>query len=77
MQTKFKRHQSVRLLRNPNVDYIEYSQEYLESQPPIKKGMKGKINMLLQNGQYHVDILDEKGETIAYLPVSEEDLEEA
>ena len=76
MQTKFKRHQEVKLLRNPDVEYIEYSQEYSESKPPIIKGMKGKINMLLPDGQYHVEILDENGETLAYVPVSEEDLQE-
>ena len=76
MQTKFKRHQEVKLLRNPDVEYIEYSPEYSESQPQIKKGMKGKINILLPNRQYHVEILDENGETLAYVPVSEEDLQE-
>ena len=76
VQTKFKRHQPVVLKRSPNAEYIEYSPEFEDSHPDIKKGMKGKINILLSNGQYHVEIIDEKGETIAYAPFNEEDLEE-
>ncbi len=73
MQTKFKRHQKVRLLINPNTEYIEY---YSEDEIPITKGMTGKINILLPNGQYHVEIIDEKtGEIIAYVPMDEENLE--
>ncbi len=72
MQTKFKRHQKVRILREPDPEYIEY---YEDTPEPIKKGMTGKINILLPNGQYHVEILNEKGETIAYAPFSEDDLE--
>ena len=77
MQTKFKRHEKVRLLADPDSEYVEYSEEYDEKQPRIKKGMSGKINILLPNGQYHVEILDEKGEVIAYVPMSEEFLERA
>jgi hypothetical protein len=73
MQTKFKRHQLVTLKIAPNPEYIEYYEE----ERPIKKGMKGKINILLPNGQYHVEILDEKGEALAYAPMNEEDLEES
>lgn len=74
MQTKFKRHQKVRLLVDPNAEYVEY---YSDEQIPIKKGMTGKINILLPNGQYHVEIIDEKsGETIAYVPMDEEFLED-
>ncbi len=75
MQTKFKRHQPVKIKISPNKEYIEYSEEYLSSVPQIKAGMKGKINILLPNGQYHVEILDKKGNVIAYAPFSEEDLE--
>lgn len=77
MQTKFKRHQKVRLLHDPNPEYIEYHnpEENLENQPEIKKGMIGKINIILPNGQYHVGILDKKGNTIAYVPLDEESLE--
>ncbi len=73
MQTKFKRHQKVKLLVDPNPEYIEYSEEYEKS--PIKKGMTGEINILLPNGQYHVKILDKKGNVIAYAPLAEEELE--
>ena len=74
MQTKFKRHQKVKLLADANPEYIEY---YSEKEIPIKKGMTGKINILLPNGQYHVEIIDPKTkETIAYVPMSEESLEE-
>ncbi len=77
MQTKFKRHQSVRLLRDANPEYVEY---HNEDEPdfkeiPIRKGMHGRINILLSNGQYHVEILDDKGKTLAYAPFGEEDLE--
>ena len=75
MQTKFKRHQKVRLLADPDSEYIEYSEEYDEKKPRIRKGMTGKINILLSNGKYHVEILDEEGEVIAYVPMSEEYLE--
>lgn len=79
MQTKFKRHQPVRLLVDPDPEYLEYHNPEDEENLnliPIKKGMIGKINMLLPNGQYHVQIEDEKGNIIAYCPLNEEDLEE-
>jgi hypothetical protein len=72
MQTKFKRHQKVVLLREPNPEYVEY---YGDNQEPIKKGMQGRINILLPNGQYHIEILNNKWEVIAYAPMAEEDLE--
>ena len=75
MQTKFKRHEMVRILADPDSEYIEYSADYDEEQPRIRKGMTGKINIILPNGQYHVEILDEKGEVIAYIPMPEEFLE--
>lgn len=76
MQTKFKRHQKVILLQDPNPEYIEYhnADEDLENQPRITKGMTGKINIILPNGQYHVEIIDKKGNTIAYAPMDEESL---
>ena len=77
MQTKFKRHDKVKLLTDPNPEYIEYHSEDEENikEIPIKKGMLGKINILLPNGQYHVEVLNKEGNTIAYVPMNEEDLE--
>jgi hypothetical protein len=72
MQTKYKRHQKVVLLVAPDAEYIEYEPDF-ENQD-IKKGALGEINILLPNGQYHVKIIDGKGNTIAYAPMSEEDL---
>ena len=77
MDTKFKRHQLVRLLADPDPEYIEYSAAYDDEKPRIKKGMNGKINVILSNGQYHVEVLDSGGEVIAYVPMSEEFLESA
>ncbi|MBX4195996.1 hypothetical protein KW805_00200 [Candidatus Pacearchaeota archaeon] len=71
MHTKFKRHQKVKILHEPDPEYIEY---YSDTEIPIKKGMIGKINILLPNGRYHVEI-DKDGEVIAYAPFNEEDLE--
>ncbi|MEK6843813.1 MAG: hypothetical protein AABX83_00115 [Nanoarchaeota archaeon] len=78
MQTKFKRHERVKILITPDPEYIEYHDEKEESedQPEIKKGMIGVINIVLPNGQYHVAILNDEGEIIAYAPFSEDDLEE-
>ena len=73
MQTKFRRHQKVKILVDPNPEYVEYKDE--ENQPEIKKGMTGIINILLPNGQYHVAILNDKGEIIAYAPFPEDFLE--
>jgi hypothetical protein len=76
MQTKFKRHDKVRLLLDPDPEYIEYHTENTgEEQIPIKKGMTGEINIILQNGQYHVKILDDQGKELAYAPMAEEYLE--
>jgi hypothetical protein len=74
MQTKFKRHDNVIILNEPNKEYIEYEGDYLDNQVPIIKGMKGKINILLPNGEYHVCLLDKQGNIIAYAPFREEDL---
>lgn len=77
MQTKFKRHQPIILLRDPNPEYIEYHSDIGEEgeKPIIKKGMRGKINMILPNGKYHVQIEDSKGSMIAYAEVEEEEIE--
>ncbi len=77
MQTKFKRHQKVKLLIAPDSEYIEYhnEEENMENKPEIKKGMIGEVNIILPNGQYHVRILNKKGEIIAYAPMSEDSLE--
>ncbi|MBS3077803.1 hypothetical protein J4233_06085 [Candidatus Pacearchaeota archaeon] len=78
MQTLFKKHQKVRLLVDPDPEYIEYHTENTDDeQVPIKKGMFGEINMILPNGQYHVKILDGKGREFAYVLMSEEFLEAA
>lgn len=78
MQTKFKRHQPVIIRNKPSQEFIEYHNinEDESIKPEIKSGMKGKINILLPNGQYHVEILDNESKTIAYAPFNEEDLEE-
>ncbi|MEK6818455.1 MAG: hypothetical protein AABY10_00820 [Nanoarchaeota archaeon] len=73
MQTKFKRHEKVRLLADPNPEFIEY---YSEKEEPIRKGMLGEINVILPNGEYHIKIVDKEGNTIAYVEMSEEYLEE-
>ena len=72
MQTKFKRHQKVKLLRDPLEKNTEpYSDENLV----IKKGMTGEVNIILPNGQYHVAIKNSKGEKLAYVVMDEEALE--
>ena len=79
MNTKFKRHQSVKILRIPDSEFIEFHNEEDETKTkelPIKVGMSGKINIILPNGKYHVEILNEKGKIFAYAPFDEEDLEE-
>ena len=77
MNAKFKKHQSVILIRDPDPEYIEYSVDYADSPVPIKKGMKGKVNLILPNGQYHVEILSPGNKTIAYLKADEDIIEEA
>jgi len=72
MDTKYKRHQKVKLLRAPLVDDVEY---YTEPPTDIKEGMNGKINLILPNGQYHVEIHDTKGNTIAYIAMDEDGLQ--
>jgi len=76
MQTKFKKRQKVKLLADPDAEYVEYHTENTgEEQVPIKKGMIGEINIILPNGRYHVRILDDKGQELAYVPMDEEFLE--
>jgi tRNA A37 threonylcarbamoyladenosine synthetase subunit TsaC/SUA5/YrdC len=77
MNTKFKRHQKVKLLRAPLIEDIEpYADNPEETKSvEIKAGMPGKINLILPNGQYHVEILDNKGDTIAYVAMDEEGLD--
>lgn len=79
MQTKFKRGDKVILLNNPNPEYIEYHNEDDDSfvELPITKGMQGKINIMLPNGQYHIEVLDKKGNILAYVVMNEEDLGKA
>lgn len=76
MQTIFKRGDKVVLLTDPDAEYIEYHNEDNPNfeEIPIKKGMVGKINIILPNGRYHVEVLDKQGNTLAYVPMSEEDL---
>ena len=75
MQTIFKKHQKVKILRLPDAEYIEPAEGKEDAK--IEAGMYGKINLFLPNGQYHVEILDEKGKTLAYAPFSEDDIEAA
>ncbi len=72
MNTSFKRHQPVRLLTAPRDDDIE-----MYADPPISipAGTRGKINMLLPNGRYHIKIEDAKGNEVAYVAADEEQLE--
>ena len=78
MHTKFKRRQLVTIRKAPDPDYVEYHNEDNPDfkEIPLKKGMKGRINILLPNGKYHVEIFDKKGNILAYAPFDEEYLEE-
>jgi len=76
MNTKYKRHQNVKLLRNPNVTDIEPYQEDEEDEfPEIKKGAVGEVNIILPNGNYHILIRDKKGNKLAYIVMDEDSLE--
>ena len=77
MELKFKRHQKVKLLRVPDPEYVEYHTIEENEKVPIKPGMSGKVNVILSNGQYHVEIFDENGKSIAYAPFDEDSLEAA
>ena len=72
MNTKFKRHQKVKLLFVPLEKDIE---PYIDENPEITKGMIGEVNVILPNGQYHILIRNEKEEKIAYVVMDEESLE--
>lgn len=67
----------VKIKRVPDLEAIEYNFEDNEEadKVEIKSGMKGRINVILPNGQYHVEIQDSKGNVIAYAAFSEDDLE--
>jgi len=73
MQFKFKRHQKVIILVDPNPEYVEYDPS-LKKEVLIKKGAQGEINTILPTGQYHVRITNKKGKTIAYALFNEEEL---
>lgn len=73
MQTRFKRHEKVRLLSAPREEDIER----YEDNAKISSGVIGTINMLLPNGRYHVKIEDKEGNEMAYIAMDEEQLEPA
>ncbi len=73
MQTKFKRHQKVKLLVNPREEDIE---PYTDPPAKIKAGVIGYINIILPNGRYHVRIQDKEGNEIAYVAMDEEQLQQ-
>ncbi|MBU0466657.1 MAG: hypothetical protein KJ718_02725 [Nanoarchaeota archaeon] len=79
MQTIFKRHTKVKLLIDPDPEYIEYDPEFDPEKTgkplAIKKGMNGKVNVILPNGQYHVEVLNKEDKTIAYVMMDEEFLQ--
>ncbi len=69
----FKRHQDVILKTEPNQEYVEYNEEHEGF--PITAGMKGRVNLIMPNGQYHVEIFNEKKEIVAYALMYEEELD--
>lgn len=75
MHFKFKRHQPVIVKLAPNPEYVEYHED--APQIPIKPGMKGKINLIMSNSEYHVEIFDDAGNVLAYALMHEEELEAA
>ncbi len=72
MNTKFKRHDKVKIIINPLESDIE---SYDEENVKVTKGAIGEINMLLPNGRYHVLIKNTKGVKLGYVVVDEEGLE--
>ena len=72
MHFKFKKHDKIVLLVEPDAEYIEYKPDFEGT--PIIKGMTGEINIILPNGKYHIRIFDKKGNTIAYVPLDEEEI---
>lgn len=76
MRTQFKKGQKVKIVIVPDSEYIEYHTENTgHEQTSIKAGMKGKVNVILPNGRYHVLIFDEDGKELAYAPFDEDALE--
>jgi len=76
MQFKFKKHQRVKILVSPDAEYVEYHTENSNvKDSKIIPGMKGKINVILPNGKYHVEILDDNEKEFAYAPFDEDQLE--
>ncbi len=73
MQTKFRRHQKVKLLSPALSEDTEF---YSDEEVQIKAGQTGEINVILPNGRYHVKISDKKGNTIAYVVMDEENLKD-
>lgn len=71
MDTKFRRQEYVILKRAP---LSEDTEPWIE-EIAVKAGMKGKINVILPNGRYHVEIYDENGKVVAYAAMDEDDLE--
>ena len=74
MNTKFKRHDKVKLLISPSESDIE---SYEEEDAHIKRGTEGEVNMLLSNGRYHILIKNANGDKLAYVVADEEALESA
>jgi hypothetical protein len=76
MQSKYKKHQKVLILHDPDPEYIEYNLEENEEFAglPVKKGMSGKINLILPNGKYHIGILNKEGKVFAYVPMDEDSI---
>ncbi|MGV8142155.1 MAG: hypothetical protein ACP5NS_00795 [Candidatus Pacearchaeota archaeon] len=74
MNTKFKRHDKVKLLISPLASDIE---SYDEENVKVAKGTIGEVNTLLSNGRYHILIKNEKGDKVAYVVVDEEALDKA
>jgi len=71
MNTKYKRHEKVKLLIDPLEEDLEY---YTNPPEKIKAGMFGKINVILPNGKYHVEVIENK-KTIAYAVMDEDQIE--
>ena len=74
MKFKFKKNDIVRIKILPDNEYLEYSPDFEDFK--LKKGMKGKINVILPNGKYHIEIMNDKDEIVAYAPFDESQIEE-
>ena len=75
---EFKRHQLVKIKVVPDPEYVEYHETDAPEQP-LKRGMLARVNIMLPNGRYHVEILnpDNTAEVLAYAPFDAEQLEPA